>query len=800
MSKERLRIVQIIPSLGVGGAEQMACHLMVGLSKSHEVTAVSLYPATHSPLERRLEQNNISLRCLDKRPGFDPRMYPALDRVLGETRPHVVHTHLGILRYLFPVLLRRRVPVVVHTLHNMAEFESDTIGRFIQRFAFRKSVVPVAISQNGASSFRRLYGRECRAIIPNGIPLHAYRRGPEDRLLWRKSKPFAPDAVLFTCVGRLVPQKNPELLIHAFAGVRHERAHLVMLGEGCLGPQLQAAIQAHGLEHRIHLLGKRNEVAECLAASDVFVLSSAWEGNPLAVMEAMAAGLPVVSTAVGGVPELVEDGVHGIMTPAGEREALTFAMQSLLDDPRKRAAMGNAAYSRAAAEFGLDKMIQGYENVYRSALTESKPAFALAPSRTRSPSTGRLRIVYVTASLPHGTDEAFIVPEILELRRAGHDVLVVPRSPRGRILHGQALLEQTQREPLYSTAVLKAAAASTLADPTRIAGCTKSVFQGASLLAKFKNAAVVPKALWLADFAARWKADHLHCHWAGTTASMTMLASQISGIPWSFTAHRWDIVENNLLTEKVRSASFARFISQDGLTMARAIGIGPETNAGVVPMGVVIPELSRRYSQPRPVVICPARLVEVKGHRHLLEAWRMLAERGVEGELWLAGNGELRSALDAQVKASGLDGSVRFLGTIPHDALLKLYAEVEIAAVVLASIDMGHGLHEGIPVALIEAMSFGIPVVATMTGGTPELVQPGSGLLVRPAQPAALAGALQVLLQDDALRERLGAAGRLRVREEYDIVKVASQLAHAFEAARPRPAETERETQTHAGI
>jgi hypothetical protein len=101
--------------------------------------------------------------------------------------------------------------------------------------------------------------------------------------------------------------------------------------------------------------------------------------------------------------------------------------------------------------------------------------------------------------------------------------------------------------------------------------------------------------------------------------------------------------------------------------------------------------------------------------RYLLEAWKILRDRGVEGELRLAGPGELRSTLEAQVNASGLADSVRFLGAVPHDALLKIYGEVEIAAVVLASIDMGHGLHEGIPVALIEAMSFGIPVIATTT-------------------------------------------------------------------------------------
>jgi glycosyltransferase involved in cell wall biosynthesis len=103
--------------------------------------------------------------------------------------------------------------------------------------------------------------------------------------------------------------------------------------------------------------------------------------------------------------------------------------------------------------------------------------------------------------------------------------------------------------------------------------------------------------------------------------------------------------------------------------------------------------------------------------------------------------------------------------------------------VVLASVDLGSGVHEGIPVALIEAMSYGIPVVATATGGTPELLLPGTGLLVPPADPAALADALQTLLRDGKLRDRLGDSGRQRVLEAHDIFQVAAELVKEFEAA-----------------
>ncbi len=398
-----------------------------------------------------------------------------------------------------------------------------------------------------------------------------------------------------------------------------------------------------------------------------------------------------------------------------------------------------------------------------------------------------MKIIYITASLPHGSDEAFIIPEIQQLMRSGHEVLVIPRSPRGRIVHGDGLLQRARLETPYSPRVIQAAAAAAMAAPGQIGAAVRPLIGSRSALVAIKNLAIVPKALWLAGVAIRWGAGHMHCHWAGTTATMAMLASMISGIPWSLTAHRWDIVENNLLAAKVKSASFVRFISEDGLRMAREIGIGPAHNARVLHMGVAIPRRVRRRSGPRPVLLCPARLVEVKGHRFLLEAWRILRSRGLDGELWLAGQGELRAGLESLSETLGLAGSVRFLGAVPHRELLQIYEDAAVSAVALPSIDLGHGLHEGIPVALVEAMSYGIPVVATSTGGTSELVVPGTGLLASPADPIAMAERIHSLLRDGNLAEQLGDSGRRRVIEAFDIVGVTAELVREFEASKQRP-------------
>ena len=364
-----MRVLQILPSFGLGGAEQMAGHLIMSLAECCEVSGATLFAASNSPIEQKLRQRNVRLWHLGKRPGFDPRMYARLDGVLHEARPDVVHTHMSVLRYVWPAVLRRQVPAVVHTLHSLAEHETDVFGRLLNRLAFRRSVRAVAISQQVALSFHRLYGMDCAALVANGIPVDRYCTRQYDRDRWREREGFDRDALLFTCVGRLEEEKNPFLLVAAFAALKNPYAHLVLVGDGRLHGALGEHVRRDGLQHRVHLLGERNDIAECLAASDAFVLGSNWEGNPLAVMEAMAAGLPVISTAVGGVPELVESGRSGILVPPRDRAALTEAMARLIAYPDERRAMGRAASARAVASFGLERMAQGYVQVYRRALS-----------------------------------------------------------------------------------------------------------------------------------------------------------------------------------------------------------------------------------------------------------------------------------------------------------------------------------------------------------------------------------------------------------------------------------------------
>ena len=409
-----------------------------------------------------------------------------------------------------------------------------------------------------------------------------------------------------------------------------------------------------------------------------------------------------------------------------------------------------------------------------------------------------MRLLYVTSSFPFGHGEGFLVAELAELEAQGHEVLVLPALARGPIVHDDArpLLRRTRAVPLLSAQIASAAVREVRRRPG-VSGRTASrLRRSRSALVMAKNVAVLPKALWAGGLARELEIDHIHAHWGGTSSTIAMIASAVGGVPWSFTVHRWDIREDNLLRCKADSAAFVRAISADGLGDLRRKVEGTATPTKLIHMGVAIPprppaQAARREGEPLRVLV-PANLLEVKGHRHLLEAVAMLRSRGVAVRVTCAGRGPLAGALAAQIAALDLQGACMLVGQLSHAELLRRLAS-DWDAVVMPSVETPSGEKEGIPVSLLEAMSYGLPVVGTSVGGIAELLGDGSGLLVPPADPRRLAEALETLAADPGLRARLGGAGRERVERDFAVTSVVRELVRGFEAAAaPRRQEPQR--------
>jgi glycosyltransferase involved in cell wall biosynthesis len=375
----KIRVLQVLPMLAPGGAERVAVHIAKGLDPDRYKTAIlSLGPRVGSDLERLLDEARIEIKCLGKTPGFDHRMYPRLLRLFSDWQPDIVHTHIQVLRYVLPTTLLFRNTRFVHTVHNLAEYEVEPKARWIQRYSFRHGVVPIAVAEKVALSLSQLYQiQECKVIL-NGIPTSQYARPRLTREEWRRRERFEDDDVLFVSVARFAPQKNHALLLNAFASGlgQDSKAHLVLVGDGQNREQLEAQARELGIRNQVRFLGLRTDIPEVLGAMDVFVLSSDFEGNPLSVMEAMASGLPIVSTAVGGIPDLVEDRKEGMLVRAGDVNDLASSMTLLMREEETRRGFGRAAALRAREQFDVSKMVEAYEEVYDEMVQGSGP---LAP-------------------------------------------------------------------------------------------------------------------------------------------------------------------------------------------------------------------------------------------------------------------------------------------------------------------------------------------------------------------------------------------------------------------------------------
>ena len=370
----RIKVAHIVPMLGPGGAERVALHIVSGMNRQrYEPMMISLMGRTGCDLDRQLDEAEVEVLYLGKHLGFDHRMYSRVYRVLRDCHPDIVHTHLQVLRYVFPCLTLLRGLSALHTVHNLADREIEYGMRWLQKFALNHGVVPVAVAEEVAASLKRSYGIPECCVIPNGIPTGLYAHPKTPRNEWRAREGFGETDVLFVCVARFAPQKNHSLLLDAFAkGPAADRnAHLMLVGEGPLRGQLEARAEGLGVASRVHFLGVRTDIPNVLGAMDVFVLSSDWEGNPLSVMEAMASGLPIVSTAVGSVPDLFANGREGFLVPRGDVAGLSGSMLFLLRDRETRLSMGVTAALRAKDNFDVSKMVQEYEQLYEHSIDHS---------------------------------------------------------------------------------------------------------------------------------------------------------------------------------------------------------------------------------------------------------------------------------------------------------------------------------------------------------------------------------------------------------------------------------------------
>ena len=354
-----MKIIQIIPNFALAGAERMAEALLLELKRQGcEVAAVSLQDF-HSVITDNLEANGIKVYYLGKRRGLDLSMIAKLVEILRREKPDVIHTHLFICKYAIPAAIMAGVKGRVHTVHNVAEKERQQ--KKLQHFFYHRCrVIPVGLSPLVKASIEQLYRLpgERVPMVYNGIDTTKAVLKTD----YRTEKEFR-----FLHVGRFSPQKNHASMVEAFAKLhsKYPRTSLTMIGSGELLDAVREQIAELGLRDAVHTPGQMNNMMEQYPRYDAFILPSVYEGMPITLIEAMATGMPIAASAVGGVPDMLEHETSALLC-SPQSDSIAEVMERLYLDEQLRERLGRQALADSA-RFTAQAMTQAYLDIYRDA-------------------------------------------------------------------------------------------------------------------------------------------------------------------------------------------------------------------------------------------------------------------------------------------------------------------------------------------------------------------------------------------------------------------------------------------------
>ncbi|WP_243031838.1 glycosyltransferase [Thermus altitudinis] len=372
----------MLTGLSRGGAETQVFLLASGLMRrGWDVQVISLLPG--GDLRGELEAAGIPVMDLSMNRGMpDPKAIWRLARALRRFRPNVLHAHMihanllaRVVRLLVPV------PVVVCTAQNTLEvgrtFRTERSTHLAYRLTDFLCDLTTQVSREGYARF--LEGKAVRPdklrFVPNAVDTQRFVPNPHTGLRLREELGIERDAFVWLAVGRLEEQKDYPILFQSFSQVvpEYPRVQLLVVGQGSLEKELRQLVESLGLQTSVRFLGLRKDVPDLMNAADAFVMSSAWEGMPMVLLEAHATGLPIVATNVGGIPDVVVQERTGFLVPPKDPTALAEAMKRLMGLPLEdRLKMGSEGRAWVVSHYSLDAILNLWEALYTSILAQKE--------------------------------------------------------------------------------------------------------------------------------------------------------------------------------------------------------------------------------------------------------------------------------------------------------------------------------------------------------------------------------------------------------------------------------------------
>lgn len=371
-----MHVLQVIDSISMGGAERLLITFARQAGRHQiQTSIIGLQDDSDNPILDDLKKMHANIKQLPAKRLFSPKRLYKIIRFIRDAQVDVIQTHLtyaNILGGLAGWLTKTPVAATLHSIH----FQPTGIRGLrdkVECWVLRHLVQDViAVGKSVEDSYRPVLGGKPIRIIRNAVcPAKNVPEKIKKKL--RVELAISQDKPIILAVGRTVPAKGYLDLIKAVRMLHPQApdAHLVIIGDGTLFQDLKNFVVSKKLSHFIHFLGERKDVAAWLAVSDIFVSSSHWEGLPLAVLEAMMAGLPIVATSVGELPEVISPEI-GFLVPSKKPKELSKALISLLNDPLRRSKMGMAAQKKARLEFSADLWFNRMMDLFQQMVKENR--------------------------------------------------------------------------------------------------------------------------------------------------------------------------------------------------------------------------------------------------------------------------------------------------------------------------------------------------------------------------------------------------------------------------------------------
>ena len=354
----KTRVAVVLPYFGNGGAENMVAHLVSHLDLSRLI--VQVFCIFGKPQENHLEEevhlHGVDIVYIGKNLGFSLAATFKLYSELNKFRPDIVHTHLMACMYSAPWILLHKVKML-HTLHSIPQAENNfKIRKIVTCFLYKtKKAIPIAISYENQKLVANYYGlkREAVEVISNPVITEKYYHNENDE-----------NSITLITVGRLSKEKNQIMMIRVLAELLkgYSDIRLVIVGNGKEREYLEQEAIKLGVKENISFTGMVTDVENYLCNADIFLLSSLYEGVPLSILEAMAAGLPIVSTNVGGIKDIVTD--NGILVPSEDVDKMKEAIIELIQEPELRRKFGERSL-RNVTKYDIANISKQYIKLYQ---------------------------------------------------------------------------------------------------------------------------------------------------------------------------------------------------------------------------------------------------------------------------------------------------------------------------------------------------------------------------------------------------------------------------------------------------